>query len=86
MFRSDFANEGRLDGELRLDGAIGRLTGALQSSNAGIMTTPVDTAALPMSPAVAVQAGETWYFQAWHRDQNPGQTSNFSRGLRVTFR
>lgn len=30
------------------------------------------------------QAGETWYFQAWYRDQNPGP-SNTTDGLAVTF-
>ena len=32
-----------------------------------------------------IQAGQTWNFQAWHRDRNPGPTSNFSEMLSVTF-
>ena len=31
------------------------------------------------------QAGETWNFQAWFRDVNPGNTSNFTQGMQVTF-
>jgi hypothetical protein len=27
---------------------------------------------------VAALPGEAWYFQAWHRDTNPGVTSNFT--------
>lgn len=31
------------------------------------------------------QAGSTWNFQAWHRDMNPGATSNLTHGVTVTF-
>jgi hypothetical protein len=30
-------------------------------------------------------AGETWNFELWYRDNNPGPTSNFSDGLTITF-
>jgi hypothetical protein len=30
--------------------------------------------------------GETWSFQAWFRDVNPGVTSNFTDGVAVTLR
>jgi hypothetical protein len=30
--------------------------------------------------------GETWNFQLWYRDQNPGQTSNTTDGISVMFR
>ena len=34
-------------------------------------------------PAIA---GETWYYQFWHRDvAGSGPTSNFTEGLRVDF-
>lgn len=33
----------------------------------------------------AVLAGETWNFQAWYRDQNPGPTSNLTEALEVLF-
>ena len=32
-----------------------------------------------------IGAGETWNFQAWFRDQNPGSTSNFTDAIAVTF-
>ncbi|MCP3917467.1 MAG: hypothetical protein GY711_18130 [bacterium] len=31
------------------------------------------------------QPGETWNFQLWFRDVNPGQTSNTTDGLAITF-
>ena len=34
---------------------------------------------------LAVQAGETWLFQLWFRDVNPGNTSNFTDGIAITF-
>lgn len=34
---------------------------------------------------VAVQPGDIWYFQAWHRDANPGPTSHFTDAVSVTF-
>ncbi|MCP3919588.1 MAG: hypothetical protein GY711_28975 [bacterium] len=42
-----------------------------------------DFANLPQG--TVFQAGDTWNFQVWFRDQNPGQTSNTSQGLSVTF-
>ena len=34
---------------------------------------------------VSVLAGQTWNFQAWYRDNNPGPTSNFTDAVSVTF-
>ena len=34
---------------------------------------------------VAAQSGDTWNFQAWYRDANPGLTSNFTDAVSVTF-
>ena len=34
---------------------------------------------------VQVAAGETWNFQAWYRDANPGPTSNFTPSVSVLF-
>ncbi|MCP3916270.1 MAG: hypothetical protein GY711_12005 [bacterium] len=31
------------------------------------------------------QPGETWNFQCWYRDNNPGPTSNFTDAVSVTF-
>lgn len=35
--------------------------------------------------AVTASVGETWSFQAWYRDANPGATSNFTNGAHVTL-
>ncbi|MCP3913994.1 MAG: hypothetical protein GY711_00380, partial [bacterium] len=45
----------------------------------------VDPGALPTAPASAILPGETWNFQAWHRDHTPGLTSNFTEAMSVTF-
>ena len=34
---------------------------------------------------VSVLPGETWNFQCWYRDANPGSTSNFSSAYRILF-
>ena len=33
----------------------------------------------------SVMAGDTWNFQIWYRDGNPGPTSNFTNGVSVLF-
>jgi subtilisin family serine protease len=45
----------------------------------------VDLTAIPLLPVVAVNAGETWNFQGWFRDQYPQSTSNFTNGVSITF-
>lgn len=45
----------------------------------------VDPNSLPLDHPAAVRGGQTWYFQAWFRDANPGSTSNFTDGVAVTF-
>ncbi|MCP3915938.1 MAG: hypothetical protein GY711_10320 [bacterium] len=42
----------------------------------------VDLAALPTTPATAVQPGDTWNFQCWFRDQG---TSNFTDAISIPF-
>ncbi len=37
------------------------------------------------SGSIMVQAGETWNFQVWYRDQNPGNTSNLTNAVSLTF-
>ena len=44
---------------------------------------PGDLTAIPGHGAVVV--GETWNFQAWFRDNNPGQTSNSTDGYSILF-
>lgn len=82
-------------GLLCLGGAIGRFVGpgqVMTSSAAGYdgtgtMSVPVDLTRVPTPTGlIAVQAGETWNFQAWYRDV--GATtgpSNLTDAVSVTF-
>ena len=51
----------------------------------GAFTIPVDLTQMPTTPVSAVQAGETWNFQAWYRDVNPMPTSNFTDAIQLPF-
>ena len=74
-------------GNLCLSGAIGRHnasvinTGAAGTASLGLDLTNIPT---PSGP-VAIQAGETWYWQLWYRDVNPTGTNNFTDGVCITF-
>jgi len=74
---------------LCLGGSIGRFVGPGQVMNSGAsgsFTLTVDLSALPTPTGlVTAQPGETWNFQAWYRDANPGPTSNFTDAVAVTF-
>lgn len=82
------ANPGGSIGNLCLGGTIGRFAGNVQNSGLfGSFALWVDPQSVP-SPtgAVAIQSGETWSFQAWHRDLTPsGAGSNFTQGLAIQF-
>ena len=69
-------------GRLCLDGApIHRYVGGVaQVNDLGALTQAVDVNAVPGHGAI--QAGETWSAQAWHRD---GATSNFSDAVSITY-
>lgn len=78
-------------GLLCLAGQIGRYVGPGQVQSSG----PSGAIALVVDPgltptpfgSVAVLAGETWIYQAWHRDAVQGvATSNFTSAVAVTFR
>jgi hypothetical protein len=81
-------NPGGSTGNLCLTGNIGRYAGnVLDSGASGNFTLWIDLTSMP-SPLgnVAILSGETWSFQAWHRDTAAGgATSNFTRGLAVMF-
>lgn len=84
------ANPGGSQGDLCLAGAIGRYVapGQVQSSGGlGILTLVLDLTRTPQPVGVVpVLAGETWNFQAWHRDTSAmGATSNFTDGLEIDF-
>jgi len=77
-------------GVLCLGGSIGRYTGPGQIQNsgaAGSFDLLLDLTQTPTPTGlVAVAAGETWNFQAWHRDAVGGvAVSNFTNGLEITF-
>ena len=78
-------NPGGSQGNLCLGGTIGRFAQQVQSSGAaGSMAIAVDVTNLPAGLG-AIQPGETWNFQCWFRDANPGATSNFTQGVAVDF-
>jgi len=80
-------NPGGSQGNLCLGGSMGRhLLTAGSSGSAGKRSVVLDLTQLPTpSGSYAVQAGETWNFQLWFHDNNPGPTSNFTDGVAVTF-
>lgn len=85
------ANPGGSQGNLCLGGSIGRfaLPNEIFVTNlAARAQLDVSWTALPQGNGrVAAQPGETWFFQAWHRDSVGGsQTSNFSAAIGVTAR
>lgn len=81
------ANPGGSQGTICLGGGLGRFNSQVMNSGAmGQISAIVDTNALPVNPATAILGGETWCFQAWYRDNNPGTVSNFSDAVIVGFR
>ena len=77
---------GGSQGNLCLNGTIGRFRKDVQSSGMdGEFSLDVDTNKIPLSPPVAILAGETWNFTAWFRDNNPTATSNFTDAISILF-
>lgn len=77
-------------GVLCLRSPLGAFRGpgqVLQADPAGVISLRIDLDRIPLpSGPTSVLAGETWHFQAWHRDSGAGQgTSNFTAGHSVTF-
>ena len=77
-------------GFLCLGGQIGRFNGLSQIQQAGAageFELRLDLTQVPTPSAlVAVQSGETWYYQAWFRDVQGGvATSDLSDAVRVEF-
>lgn len=80
---------GGSQGNLCLGGTLGRFQSQLQSSGpAGMIVTSVALNNLPppLFGGGGVMPGQSWSFQLWYRDQNPGATSNFTHGLEISFR
>jgi len=77
-------------GNLCLGGAIGRYVGPGQIQNsgtAGEISLALDLTSTPTPTGfVSIQPGDTWNFQAWHRDAVGGvATSNFTDGIAIRF-
>lgn len=80
------SNPGGSTGNLCLGGQIGRYNTDIQSSGASGLTElriNLNQLRRPTGVAQAV-AGDTWYFQFWHRDVSP-LNSNLTNGLSITF-
>lgn len=77
---------GGSQGALCLGGSIGRFLAQVQNSGPlGRVAIDVDLMHMPVSPNIAVQAGDTWHFQFWHRDVVGMPTSNFTGAMSVSF-
>ena len=74
-------------GNLCLGGGIGRHAQQIANTGAvGELVLDLDLSALPRPNGThSVVAGETWNFQCWFRDANPGKTSNFTDGIEIVF-
>lgn len=83
-------NPGGSQGNLCLGVGIGRFNDLLAPSDtAGEVSFAIDLTAMPAPNAsLAATAGETWTFQAWHRDVTPGgaPSSNFTAAVAVEMR
>ncbi|MEM1448678.1 MAG: choice-of-anchor B family protein [Planctomycetota bacterium] len=81
-------NPGGGQGNLCVGASTGRyLAQAGSADAAGMLRLDVDATAIPQpAGAVTSMAGDTWNFQCWHRDANPGPTSNFTTGYSVRYR
>lgn len=84
------ANPGGSQGNICLGSPIARFNSyggyaVGNSGTTGTISMLLDMGNIPLSPVTSVLAGETWNFQAWFRDNNPGSVNNFTDGLSITF-
>ncbi len=77
---------GNSQGNLCLAADIARLNKQIQNSGpTGTFSIPFELKNVPTNPPSSVMVGETWNFQAWHRDSNPDVTSNFTDAVSIIF-
>ncbi|MEM8710508.1 MAG: hypothetical protein AAGG01_06115 [Planctomycetota bacterium] len=78
---------GGAQGTLCLGGAVGRFNQQIGfTAGDGFFSITVDATQIPQPNGfIPIMAGETWRFQCWYRDANPGITSNFTDATAVTF-
>ena len=86
-FQAFVPNAGGAQGNLCVGLSTGRFRSQLGNTGVnGYLLVHVDLTDIPQpNGSVAVQAGQTWNFQCWHRDANPNVTSNFTTGYSITF-
>ena len=79
---------GTSNGNLCVGGSIGRFSAPnqiLSTGTTGSFELTVDTALIPQGASfVTIAPGDTWNFQAWHRDP-VGLGSNFTDGVTIDF-
>ena len=80
-----FSNPPGSQGILCLAGNIGRYDEVPEIIQGPTGSFVLDLGSIPVNPPTAVQPGDTWNFQCWYRDANPGPTSNFTDAVSVTF-
>ena len=82
------ANPGGSFGNICLGGTLGRFQIQIQNTGTtGEFSIPVDLTAIPgPTGTIAVMPGDTYFFQAWHRDSQSGASgSNFTDGYQISF-
>lgn len=84
-------NAGGSQGNLCIGSPQLRLTPSLASSGVSgtlawiVDVNNVDSLGTSQVGVDIISAGETWNFQCWFRDQNPGSTSNFTDATQILF-
>jgi hypothetical protein len=80
------AQPGDSQGTLCLGGTIGRFVKDVRNTGAlGRFELEVDLFDLPAPVQPVVFPGDTWTFQTFYRDNNPGPTTNFTQAVTVLF-
>ncbi len=84
---AQIAQPGGSQGVLCLGAPVARFRFNILISNGGQVNFQPNLNQIPLPPSFqyAVQPGESWHWQLWFRDNNPGPTSNFSDALLTTF-
>ncbi|MEZ6016682.1 MAG: hypothetical protein R3F49_16310 [Planctomycetota bacterium] len=90
LIQGNVPQPGGSQGVLCLGGSIGRYVGAGQIKNSGTTGSfdlVLDLTQTPQpSGIVSISMGQTWNFQAWHRDASGGvATSNFTNAVSIDF-
>ncbi len=84
---NQISNPASAQGPLCVSGNLGRYQAqVMNSGKSGCFSISANVQPLPTGPAHTVVAGETWFFQAWHRDVSQGMvTANFTNAIEVLF-